>query len=101
MQSLRTGVKTMGINITALNEGPPKPRFAPPLSPEDQDQNKDLLSVDEMAALLRVPKSWIYGQTRLKNEDPIPYLMVGKYLRFRPHKVFAWLERRTLSRRGQ
>ena len=61
----------------------------------------DLKDIDELAAILRVPKSWIYGQTRLKNLDGIPYLRVGKYLRFDLSAVIGWLEKRTASRRGE
>ena len=50
-----------------------------------------LFTVEQMAEDLNVPKSWIYGQTRLKGENRIPYLRVGKYVRFDPLEVRAWL----------
>ncbi len=52
----------------------------------------DFLTIDELAEKLRVPKSWIYGQTRRKGPDCIPCVRVGKYLRFREQDVMAWLE---------
>jgi excisionase family DNA binding protein len=42
-----------------------------------------LLSVEEVASLLNVPRKWVYRRVGLKPPDGIPYLKVGKYLRFR------------------
>jgi excisionase family DNA binding protein len=39
----------------------------------------ELLTIDEVAALLKVPKSWIYERAR---NGAIPHLKLGKYLRF-------------------
>lgn len=50
-------------------------------------------SVDEIAAVLNVPKSWIYRHTKETGPGAIPRLRVGKYLRFRPNEVMAWIER--------
>ena len=41
-----------------------------------------MLTVDELANTLKVPKSWIYSRTREKSADPIPHTRVGKYRRF-------------------
>ena len=54
----------------------------------------NLLSVDELANSLNVPKSWIYARSRESGEDAIPRLKVGKYVRFELDKVMAWLEDR-------
>ena len=56
-------------------------------------EQKNLLTVEELAERLQVPKSWIYGQTRQTNSGAIPRIRVGKYLRFRLEDVMAWLER--------
>ena len=50
-----------------------------------------LLTVDELAAALKVPKSWIYDKPR-RGADAIPSLRVGKYIRFRFDAVLVWLE---------
>lgn len=55
---------------------------------------ENLLTVDELADRLRVPKSWVYGQTRIKGEDAIPRIQVGKYIRFVPKEVEQWLAKR-------
>jgi len=54
---------------------------------------KDIfLTTEEIADRLRVPKSWIYAQTRQKGPNTIPVVRVGKYCRFREADVMAWLE---------
>jgi excisionase family DNA binding protein len=55
-------------------------------------KEEKLLNIHEMAAVLQVPRSWIYDKTRQKGENPIPVLRVGKYLRFKPEAVIEWLK---------
>lgn len=45
----------------------------------------------EMAAILNVPTSWLYSRTRL-GPKALPFLKVGKYVRFSPEQVLAFLE---------
>jgi excisionase family DNA binding protein len=52
-----------------------------------------LLSVEEVAELLKVPVSWVYGRTRKRGVDRIPGFRLGKYWRFREADVLEWLER--------
>lgn len=54
-------------------------------------------TVEELAARWRVPVSWVYGKTRERGEDAIPRVKVGKYIRFIPEQVDAWLIRRSES----
>jgi len=54
--------------------------------------NQNFLTVDEMAAVLRVPKSWIYARSRQTGPGTIPRIKVGKYLRFVESDVMEWLE---------
>jgi excisionase family DNA binding protein len=56
-------------------------------------QQGQLLTVEDVAALLRVPPSWVYDRTRLRTNQRIPGFRLGKYWRFRETDVFAWLER--------
>jgi excisionase family DNA binding protein len=51
-----------------------------------------LLTVQELADLLQVPLKTIYTW-RYKGTGP-PAVPVGKYLRFRPEDVAAWLDAR-------
>ena len=53
-----------------------------------------LLTTQELADRLRVPISWVYGQTRKKGKDVIPCLRVGKYVRFLETEVLQWLKTR-------
>ncbi len=55
--------------------------------------NQNLLTIDELAKELKVPKSWIYSRTRMAGENSIPKLKVGKYLRFNLEEVLAWVRK--------
>ena len=54
---------------------------------------KRLLTVEEVADMLQVPKSWIYGRTRRRGQEQLSHLKVGKYLRFEESAVREFLER--------
>lgn len=53
----------------------------------------ELLTVQEIAALLKVPVSWVYGHLRKRCTDRLPAYRLGKYWRFRSEEVLAWLKR--------
>ena len=58
-------------------------------------ENQELLTVEEMAARLKVPPSWIYSRTRIKGSEAMPgVLRCGKYLRFSPEVVLTWIEKK-------
>ncbi len=48
-----------------------------------------LLTAAEVAALLSVPRSWVYEQAR---EGRIPVVTLGRYRRFREEAIVAWVE---------
>ncbi|WP_079123852.1 helix-turn-helix domain-containing protein [Streptomyces sp. NBRC 110611] len=48
------------------------------------------MSIDEVAAFLRKPKSWVYGNWR---SEGIPFKKVGNQLRCRPAELDDWLDR--------
>jgi excisionase family DNA binding protein len=50
-----------------------------------------LLTVQEVADLLHVPVSWVYGHTRKRSRERIPGYRVGKYWRFSADEVMSWL----------
>jgi excisionase family DNA binding protein len=54
---------------------------------------KRLLTVEEVADVLQVPKSWVYERTRRRGLEQLPHLKVGKYLRFEECTVREFLER--------
>jgi len=44
------------------------------------DENRtELLAVHEIARLLKVPVSWVYGHTRKRSIDRLPEYRLGKY----------------------
>ena len=59
----------------------------------------ELLTVADVAALLKVSKSWVYEHTRgMPRSDRLPHIKIGKYVRFDPQLVRAFLERHTAGR---
>jgi excisionase family DNA binding protein len=52
-----------------------------------------LLTVKEVAELLRVPVSWVYDRARRRSIDRLPAMRLGKYWRFREEEIVAWLRR--------
>ncbi|HUY15124.1 MAG TPA: helix-turn-helix domain-containing protein [Terriglobia bacterium] len=52
-----------------------------------------LLTVAEVAALLNVPRRWVYRRVGLKPPDGIPHAKVGKYVRFRQNDLQDYVER--------
>lgn len=56
---------------------------------------QNLLTVDELAATLKVPKSWVYSRTRETGPGAMPRIRAGKYVRFEKEEVMDWLRKRT------
>lgn len=71
-----------------------RPKLLPPPAPPDPDA---LLKVPEGAALLRVPASFIYAETRKGAESRIPFVRVGRYVRLRRRDLFQWVEQNRLG----
>ena len=59
----------------------------------DKYLSNTLLTVEEVATLLRVPLSWVYDRTRKRGAERIPGFRLGKYWRFREADVLGWIER--------
>ena len=53
----------------------------------------DFLTLDELADMLKVQKSWVYSRTRETGPDSMPRIKVGKYLRVRFDEVMDWKEK--------
>ena len=60
----------------------------------------ELLTVDELAAILKVPRSWIYQHTRKRGHERLPHLKLGKYLRFVESQVRSFLEQQVKRSRA-
>ena len=60
------------------------------------DDLHELLTVEDVAALLKVSKSWVYEHTRsrrIPRAERLPHVKVGKYVRFEPHALRAFIEK--------
>jgi excisionase family DNA binding protein len=71
---------------------------APPVARDGagEDNLHELLTVEDVAALLRVSRSWVYEHTRsrgTRRSDRLPYIKVGKYLRFEARAIRAFIEK--------
>jgi len=51
-----------------------------------------LLTVHEVAEMLQVPVSWVYGRMRKRSAERLPGYRLGKYWRFRQAEVLAWIQ---------
>jgi excisionase family DNA binding protein len=58
-----------------------------------QTEPDALMTVSEVSAFLKVPNSWVYERTRLRGNQRLPHVRLGKYLRFSLPEVVAWLEK--------
>lgn len=54
-----------------------------------ESTTQKLMTVEQVAAVLQVRPSWVYGKVAT---GEIPYVRVGRYVRFRIEEVMAWLE---------
>jgi excisionase family DNA binding protein len=73
----------------------PLTRF--PGTPDADGELRELLTVEDVAALLKVSKKWVYGHTRSRGtprSERLPYLKIGKYLRFDARAVRGFLEKK-------
>jgi excisionase family DNA binding protein len=56
-----------------------------------------LLTVDDVAVLLQVSRSWVYEHTRLRatpRSDRLPFIKIGKYVRLDAVELRAFLEKK-------
>ena len=67
------------------------------LASTDAGALHELLTVDDVAALLKVSKSWVYEHTRGRGTpraERLPHIKIGKYIRFEVNAVRAFLEKK-------
>jgi excisionase family DNA binding protein len=65
--------------------------------PSTPSDDLTLLTVADVAAMLKVSKSWVYEHTRLRGSrgSGLPFIKVGKYVRFDRRLVREFLANRT------
>jgi excisionase family DNA binding protein len=59
-----------------------------------------LLNVREVAEMLQVPVTWVYGRTRRRSIERLPGYRLGKYWRFSETDINAWIDRRKSEERS-
>jgi len=66
---------------------------AQPTPSQVTGQVPKILTVEEVANLLQIPRSSVYEKTRSRpnSTPPLPCRRVGKYLRFFEAEVMTWL----------
>ncbi len=57
------------------------------------DESGELLTVEEVAELLRVPRSWVYERSRARSRNRLPHVKLGKYLRFYKADILRYVEK--------
>jgi excisionase family DNA binding protein len=57
-----------------------------------ESNTRNILTIEEMAAGLKVKKSWLYRKTMEKGPGSIPRLRIGKYVRFVEADVMKWIQ---------
>ena len=69
-------------------------------SPANDSELHELLTVEDVAALLKVSRSWVYEHTRSRGtarSERLPYIKIGKYKRFDLLAVREFIQRRSKS----
>ena len=56
---------------------------------DEQPPDDRLLTAEEVAAFMRVTRSWVYAETR---RDGLPHVRLGRYVRYRRSAIERWLE---------
>jgi excisionase family DNA binding protein len=59
-----------------------------------------LMTVQQVAELLQVPVSWVYGRLRKRSHEKLPGYRLGKYWRFDREEVLAWLAEQRQGRKA-
>ncbi len=56
-------------------------------------QTDELLTVEDVAALLKVKKSWVYDRIDPKHGGRLPHVRLGRYVRFERSAVLEFIQR--------
>ena len=65
-----------------------KRRLQPPPTRDNAPTNGSLLFAEDVAAMVGMTRDWIYAETRAGR---IPHVTLGRYYRYRPESIDAWL----------
>jgi predicted DNA-binding transcriptional regulator AlpA len=81
---VETAIGTLGLNGDTSVGGP-------------EHSLDTLLTVEDVAAILKVNRSWVYEHTRSRGtprSERLPSIKIGKYLRFEARAIRAYLEKK-------
>src|SRR5262249_29476584 len=53
----------------------------------------ELLTVEDVAALLKVNPSWVYDRTSPTHRGRLPHIRLGRYIRFERSAVLEFIQR--------
>jgi len=67
-----------------------EPQTAPMLDINGSDDA--LLTVQDAARFLKVPISWVYEHVRPDSQDRLPFVKIGKYVRFHRRDLQMYIE---------
>ncbi len=56
------------------------------------ESQETLLTVQDVAEILKVPLSWVYEHTRRNGPGRLPHIKVGKYVRFLNVDISRYVE---------
>ena len=65
--------------------------------PQQVNQRDRLLTVEQVAEMWQLPRSWIYERTRRRGLEQLPHFKLGKYLRFEEKAVQEYLDRQRIG----
>jgi len=64
-----------------------------PVTNSNSNDFDDLLTVEEVAALLKVKRSWVYERIRARKGEKLPHVKLGHYVRFEKGAVEEYIRR--------
>jgi len=62
---------------------------------------ENILTPEELADRLKVPRTWVFEKTRSRCQNPIPHFRIGRYIRFDWTRVVEWLATTEGERAGR
>jgi excisionase family DNA binding protein len=89
---------TLEASPSHTHVGPDRhPHAASPHAATGGENRNDgrLMTVREVAELLRVPSSWVYERTRRRGMEQLPHFKIGKYLRFEESALAEFIRRQS------
>jgi hypothetical protein len=63
----------------------------------------DIIDSKELARRWRLPESWVRDRVRVRSDDPLPHVKVGRYVRFEwgSPELVEWWARHRISKQGR